>query len=93
MIGHSLQSQQAAYCPSQQGTIKACTNTYPLQLTGRLSGLDLVLGSQGDIDPITEKVFLSLSLEDGTGTEVRHLPEQLLLASPEIADEREPFHP
>lgn len=50
-------------------------------------------GSQGDIDPITEKVVLSLSLEDGTGTEVRHLPEQLLLASPEIADEREPFHP
>lgn len=51
MTGYSLQSQKAAFCPSQRGTIKACTNTYPLQLIGRLRGLDVVQGARETLIP------------------------------------------
>lgn len=34
-------------------------------------GLGRATGSQGNPDPIAKKVVLSLSLEDGTGAEVR----------------------
>lgn len=64
--------------PEPEGSLLSLTARHHQSLHKHLStsahrqaeGLGCGAGSQGDTDPLAEKVVLSLSLEDGTGTEV-----------------------